>query len=102
MQPEEQHGLAIFATHGLADTTTTLFATAAAGAGLEANPIIAQLLQQGWGFAAGTMLLVAGLVAVAYPSVARYAEFPGWFGPALAAVGLLVAITNVAVGVAYV
>lgn len=102
MLPEEEQGLALFATHGLADASSTIFAATAAGAGLEANPIMASLLQAGWGFAVGTMLLVTGLVAVAYPSIARLDAIPTWFGPALAVVGLLVAIINVAVGVTHV
>jgi hypothetical protein len=102
MQPGEDQGLAIFATHGLADASSTVFASATAGPGLEANPLMADLLQQGWGFAAGSMLLVSGLVAVTYPSVARLEVVPNWFGLALAVVGLLVAIANVAVGVSHV
>ena len=99
MTPEEEQGLALFATHGLADGSSTIFATAAVGAGVEANPLMAHLLQQGWGFAAGAMLLVTGAIAVTYPSIAQYADLPRWFGIGLAIVGLLVAIINVVVGV---
>ncbi len=102
MQPGEEQGLALFATHGLADASSTLFATAAVGTELEANPVMAALLQQGWGFAAGTMLLVTGLVAVAYPTVARLEAIPHWFGPTLAVIGVLVASINLAVGVSHV
>jgi len=96
---EEQQGLALFATHGLADTTTTLYATSALGVAGEANPLIAHLLQQGWGWAAGTMLLITGLVAIVYPSIAKLDAIPHWFGPLTATIGLVVAIINVLVGV---
>jgi len=95
----EFQGLAIFSTHGVADSASTLFATHALDASAEANPFIAQLLQQGWGWAAGTMLLVAGLVAIVYPSIADLDTIPKWFGTTLAAIGLLIAIVNVIVGV---
>ncbi|MFW5968838.1 MAG: DUF5658 family protein [Persicimonas sp.] len=99
MSPEEQQGLAIFATHGVADSASTIYGAATVGIGAEANPIMATLLQQGWGFAAGTMLLVTGLVAVVYPSLARAGDIPHWFGYGLAAVGLVIAVINVVVGV---
>jgi len=96
---EEQQGLALFTTHGIADSASTLYATSALGVAGEANPIVAHLLQQGWGWAAGTMLLVTGLVAAVYPSIAELDAIPHWFGPALAVTGLLIATMNVLVGV---
>lgn len=102
MQPEEEQGLALFASHGVADSASTIFATATVGVGSEANPLMRELLSAGWGYAAGTMLLVTGLVAVVYPSIASLDAVPSWFGWALAAVGLLIAIINLVVGVAHV
>lgn len=92
----ERQGLAIYATHGLADTASTLLATAAFGASAEHNPIMARLLAEGWGFAIGVKLAAVGLVAIAYPHLADLENFPGWVGWPLAAAGLLVALLNVA------
>jgi len=96
---EEQQGLALFATHGLADSASTIYATSVIGVAGEANPIVAQLLEQGWGWAAGTMLLITGLIAVVYPSIAKLDGIPQWFGSVVVGIGLVVAITNIVVGV---
>ena len=97
-QQEHQHGLAIFATHGLADATTTLLATTTitSGAG-EGNPIMAELLHTDAALATAVMLGVVAAVSILYPTLARIGEFPSWVGPTLATVGLLVAINNIAV-----
>lgn len=94
---QERAGLGILATHGFADATTTAAAAAVVGPHAEGNPLIAALLAEGIGFAVGTMLLVVGLVAVAYPWVAAWAGLPRWFATALIVVGVLVALGNIAV-----
>ena len=94
---EEQQGIALFLSHGVADAATTVLAAADLGPVVEANPLIRVALEQGFGFAAGVMLLVVGGIAIAYPTVAELAEFPDWFGWALAAVGVLVSLGNLGV-----
>lgn len=93
----ERGGLGIFASHGVADAGTTALAATVVGRGAEANPLLQPLLAEGIGFAAGVMLLVVGLIAVSYPRLATWADFPAWFAPLLTLVGALVAIGNVAV-----
>lgn len=93
----EIEGLGIFITHGVADGLTTAAATNSVGASSEANPLVRWLLFQGVGFAVGVMLLVVGLIAVAYPRVAALADVPRWFAPVLIGSGLLVAAGNIAV-----
>jgi len=96
----QEQGLALFATHGVADAASTLFATQAVGAGVEANPIMAQLLHIDPALATITMLAVVGAISIGYPRFARACEFPTrWFGTGLAVAGLFVAIINVIVGV---
>jgi len=94
---EEQQGLALFATHGVGDAATTVLAAANLGADAEANPLIRAVLDHGFGFAAGVMLLVVGGVALAYPTVAEVAEFLYWYGWAMVAVGVLVSLGNLGV-----
>lgn len=94
---EEQQGLALFLSHGVADAATTLLAAGQLGPSVEANPLIRAALEQGYGFAAGIMLLVVGAVAIAYPTVAEIAELPDWYGWGMVAVGVVVAIGNLGV-----
>jgi len=94
---EEQQGLALFATHGVGDAATTVLAAANLGADAEANPLIRAALEHGFGFATGTMLLVVGGVALAYPTVAEIAEIPDWYGWAMVAVGVVVSLGNLGV-----
>jgi len=96
---DHQQGAAIFATHGVADAATTVYATNQLGAGVEANPIMAQLLHIDPALAAITMLAITAAVAIAYPRVAQINGVHRHFGTAVAAVGALVAIINVIVGV---
>lgn len=88
---------AIFGTHGLADAATTALATATVGHRAEGNPIVRSLLEAGLGWAIGSMLLVSGLAAVAWPVAADAAGAPRWIGYAVAAVGAIVALGNLAV-----
>jgi len=97
LRTEEQQGLALFLSHGIADAATTVLAAAELGPSVEANPLIRAALEHGFGFAAGIMLLVVGAVAVAYPTVAEIAEFPDWYGWAMVAVGVIVSIGNLGV-----
>ena len=90
----ERQGLALFATHGLGDGASTLLATAAFGAAGEANPIMASLLADGWGFAIGVKLALVGAVAIAYPRLSRLEGVPGWVGWPLAVFGAIVALLN--------
>ncbi len=93
----EQQGLALFATHGVADAATTVLAAATLGPGAEGNPLVRAALEEGFGFAAGIMLAVVGGVAIAYPAVAEICDFPDWFGWVLVAVGVLVSLGNLGV-----
>jgi hypothetical protein len=93
----EAEGLAIWATHGVLDGITTAAAAISTPTAAEANPLMRALLRAGVGWAVGTMLLVVGLISVAWPRLARWADLPRWFAPTLAAVGLLVALLNVLV-----
>jgi len=85
----------IFATHGVLDAATTALAALHASAYGEGNPLMRALLREGVGFAAGSMLFVVGLIAAAWPSLARRYDFPRWFAPLLCVVGLAVSIGNV-------
>jgi len=100
LRTTEKQGLALFATHGIGDATTTVLAAATFGPATEANPFIRTALEQGYGFAAGIMLAVVGAVAVMYPTLAEIGDFPEWFGWALVALGGLVTAGNVGVLVA--
>ena len=101
LSSREREGLALLSTHGVADTASTLLAASVVGHGAEGNPLVATLLADGYGFAAGVMLAVVGAVAVAYPTVAEWADLPAWFAWLLAVIGALVAATNLlVVGVA--
>ena len=91
---EEKQGLAIWASHGVADAGSTLIAAAALGAGAEKNPLMSALLAEGYGFAAGVMLAVVGAISVSYPTLAKRAEIPTWFGWGISAVGFLLALLN--------
>ena len=93
----ERDGLGILLSHGVADGVTTLWAYRVVGAAGEANPIVRELLEIGVGFAFGSMLLVVGMVAAAYPLLARRYKFPRWFAAVLILVGFLVAAGNVLV-----
>ena len=91
---EEQQGIALFLSHGVADAGTTVLASAALGPGAEGNPIMRAALEHGFGFAAGIMLAVVGAIAVTYPTLARVGGFPDWFGWGLVVVGLVVSLGN--------
>lgn len=93
----ETEAAGIFATHGLLDAATTTIAALHLSHSSEANPIIRVLLQEGVGFAVGSMLLVVGLLAAAWPRIASRYRFPRWFAPTLCAVGLIVAVGNLVV-----
>jgi len=94
---EEQQGIALFLSHGVGDAATTVLAAADLGAGVEANPFMRAALEQGFGFAAGVMLLVVGGIALVYPTVSEISGIPDWFGWALVAVGVLVSLGNIGV-----
>lgn len=97
LRTEEQQGLALFLTHGVADAATTVLAASAVGSGVEGNPIMRAALEQGYVVAAGLMLAVVGAVALTYPTLVEIGEIPDWFGWALVAVGVIVAIGNLGV-----
>lgn len=89
--------LAIFASHGLADTGTTILAYLLVGASAEANPLVASLLTIHPGVAAAFMLGMAGLAAAGYAVVANLLELSGWYALAMSFVGVLVATGNLLV-----
>lgn len=93
----EIEGVAIFATHGLADGVTTALATLVGGAHVEANPLLRVLLEQGVGFAVGAMVLVVGVGALVYPTAATIADpyLPDAVPWLIIAIGGLVALLNV-------
>lgn len=88
---------AIFAGHGVADGLTTVLAALVVGTGGEANPVMRSLLEAGAGWAMGSMLLVTGLAAAVWPTAAEAVETPRWVGFAIAGVGIVVALGNLAV-----
>ena len=94
---EEQQGIALFLSHGVADAGTTVLASATLGTSAEGNPIMRAALEQGLGFAAGAMLAVVGAIAVTYPTLAEIGKIPDWFGWALVAVGVVVSLGNLGV-----
>jgi len=100
LSTEEQQGIALFLSHGVGDAATTVLAAADLGPGVEANPFMRAALEQGYGFAAGVMLLVVGGIALVYPTVSEIAGIPDWFGWALVAVGVLVSLGNIGVVIA--
>lgn len=91
----EIEAAAIFLTHGVLDAATTAFAAVYVSTESEGNPLIRVLLQEGVGFAVGSMLLVVGLLAAAWPTLAERYDFPRWLAPLLVAVGFVVAAGNV-------
>jgi hypothetical protein len=93
--------LGLFLSHGVLDALTTAAAALTVGAHVEANPLLTALMRQHVAPALGLMVLVTGAVALAWPRLAQWAEFPRWFGPSLVAVGLLVSLGNLAVVAAY-
>jgi hypothetical protein len=93
----EIEAAALFGTHGLLDGLTTAAAAVSVPTAAEANPLMRAMLAEGIGFAVGAMLLVVGMVAAAWPRLAELADFPRWFAPGLIAVGVLVALGNLAV-----
>jgi len=100
LSTEEQQGIALFLSHGVGDAATTVLAAADLGPSVEANPFMRAALEQGYGFAAGVMLLVVGGIALVYPTVSEIAGIPDWFGWALVAVGVLVSLGNIGVVIA--
>lgn len=102
MSPRELEGLAIFATHGLLDAATTAIAALAHGVAAEQNPLIRLALEEGVGYAIGIIIGIVGLVAIAYPSVARRYDFPLWFPLLLVVVGVGVAFGNIAYSLGWV
>lgn len=92
----ELEAVAIFGSHGIADGATTALAALVIGTAAEANPLVRSLLEVGVGLAVGSMLLLAGLAALAWPTAAEAVGAPRWVAPAIAAVGLVVAIGNLA------
>ena len=93
----ETEAAGIFVTHGLLDAGTTALAALHLSHGSEGNPAMRALLQEGVGFAVGSMLLVVGLLAAAWPRIASRYRFPRWFAPILCGIGLIVAIGNLVV-----
>lgn len=93
----EVEAAGIFLTHGVLDGLTTAVAARAFGASGEANPVVHWLLGQGVGLAVLVMVLVAGVVGLAYPRLADWADFPRWFAPFLIAAGVLAGVGNLVV-----
>lgn len=90
----EIEGAGIFLAHGVADGLTTALAASTLGASGEANPVVQWILVRGVGVTVLVMVLIAGIVGLAYPRLAAWGEFPGWFAPLLVAVGLSASVGN--------
>lgn len=88
---------AIFGSHGVADGVTTALAAVVVGSAGEGNPIVRSALEASvWG-ATALMLVGAGLAAIAWPTAADAVDAPEWVGATIAAVGIVVALGNLAV-----
>lgn len=96
MSERELEAVAIFGTHGVADALTTALAASVLGVGSEANPLMRSLLQAGFGWAVGSMLMAVGVVAIAWPTAADAVGAPRWVAAVLVGVGLVVALGNLA------
>lgn len=93
MNPKSE-ALALFASHGVLDTATTLYVASQIGESNEPNPIVRTLLEASPTLAATVMLLVVGTVAILWPTIDSIANPPRWFMPGLILVGLLVSGGN--------
>ena len=88
----------IIAAHGVADGVTTVLAARAVGVSGEANPIVRWALTEigePWTFVA--MMAIVTIAAIGWTVAAEIARSPSFVGWAVAAVGAVVAGTNVAV-----
>ena len=88
---------AIFTSHGVLDTATTILAARVVGPDAEANPIVRELLAVGELPAAVAMLAIVGLCCGAWPSAADAVDAPAWVGFGIAVVGSAVAAVNLVV-----
>lgn len=87
----------IWLSHGVADALSTVWAARAVGIVGEANPIVRWLHGYGEIVLVLVMLSVVAVAAALWSFGAEIAESPSWIGYAVALVGVLVAIMNVAV-----
>ncbi|WP_193308549.1 hypothetical protein [Halorubrum halophilum] len=88
---------AIFTSHGVLDASTTILASRAIGPGVEANPIVRELLAMGELPALVGMLGAVGLCCGAWPIAADALDTPEWVGFSVATVGAAVAAINLVV-----
>lgn len=86
---------AIFSSHGLADAASTVLAVMFLGVGVEANPVMAVLLEMHVFGAAGIMLSVVAVSAAGYVAVAEALDLSSWYALTVSAVGVLIAALNV-------
>jgi hypothetical protein len=97
MRDRRGEAAAIFTSHGALDAVTTVLAARTVGVGVEANPVVRELL------AAGELATVLGMcacvavAAAAWPVAADALETPEWVGLGIAAIGAVVAAVNLVV-----
>jgi len=88
----------IWLSHGVLDAFSTAVGDSMIGPHREPNPLVRWMLYQyDWLPTLLVMLASVGVLAVAYPTVARSYGFPHWYAPALIAAGTFVAVSNVAI-----
>lgn len=87
---------AIWSSHGLADASTTTLAYFLVGESGEANPLVAALLAIHVGAAAAAILAVTAAVTLVYVVAADVLELPSAYAFVVSAVGVLVAVGNLA------
>ena len=101
MRVEREHieAVAIFATHGVADTLSTLAAHRSDTKIEEANPLIRQTLNSGELLTAAVILSVVAFASVLWPTAARLVgrRPASAVAAVVVTIGAVVSITNMAV-----
>lgn len=71
MNPEQRDAAAIFLTHGIGDSISTILAYRSVGSDGEANPVIRYFLEIGEIPAAMVILVAVGVASILWPTAAR-------------------------------
>jgi hypothetical protein len=97
MNDRLRESAAIWITHGPLDAISTIAAARTVGIGVEANPIVGELLRAG---ELPTIVGICACVAVAaavWPAAADSLDAPPWVAGVITAVGVLVFLGNLSV-----
>lgn len=88
---------AIFTSHGALDALTTVLAARTVGVGVEANPVVHELLSAGELATVVGMCACVAVASLAWPVAADALETPEWVGLGVATIGAVVAAVNLVV-----